>query len=37
LYLDEFPIKTHSHSATSYNLDPITRNVTRLMKTPVSY
>lgn len=37
LYLDEFPIKTHSHPATSYNLDPITRNVTRLSQNTISH
>ena len=37
LYLDEFPIKTHSHPATSYYLDPITRNITRLSKNTISH
>ncbi len=37
LYLDEFPMKVHSHPATSYNFDFITRNVTRLSKNTISH
>jgi predicted RNase H-like HicB family nuclease len=37
LYLDESPMKIHSHPATSYNFDFITRNVTRLSKNTISH
>ena len=37
LYLDELPMKVHSHPATVYNFDFITRNVTRLSKNTISH
>ena len=37
LYLDELPMKVHSHPATLYNFDFITRNVTRLSKNTISH